>query len=666
MNFSKAWLAYRRAEHEADYKICSALIVRAKGKVVETAISEYKQAVNEILGLEVEITREEELSCTALPNHVIMEMAEDDELKGDGYRLLFKEQSLFLMASTESGLLYAVFELARQFQKGIDIKTLKMVSNPVMNLRMINHWDNMDGSIERGYSGGSFFFEDYNIIYNERTKAYARLMASIGINAIVINNVNVHERESYLIMDEYLESVKQYSDLFNCYGIKLYLCINFAASIEIGNLPVADPLDKDVIKWWEETTKHVYDVIPELGGYVVKADSEGRPGPFTYGRTQADGANMLGKVLAPYSGLLIWRCFVYNCGQDWRDRKTDRAKAAYDYFMDLDGLFEDNVILQIKNGPMDFQIREPVSPLFGGLKKTNSILEVQIAQEYTGQQKDVCYLIPMWQEILKFNTYALGNDNTVQDIVSGKTLGNINCGIAGVTNVGNDYNWTGNDLAAANLYGFGRLCFSPDMSAEEIAREWVIMTFSGDKKVVDIVTAILMGSRDTYEKYTTPLGIGWMVTPHYHYGPDIEGYEYERWGTYHRADRDGLGVDRTKEGTGYTMQYNEPNASMFENIETCPEELLLFFHYARYDRVLSSGKTLIQHIYDTHFEGVEEVGKMQAAWKSLEGRIPDDAYVRVLKRFEMQMKNAIEWRDRVNTYFYRMSGVKDAKNREIF
>jgi alpha-glucuronidase len=538
---------------------------------------------------------------------------------------------------------------------------------PKNNIRILNHWDNMDGSIERGYSGKSFFFEDDQIIINERTKDYARFMASVGINASVINNVNVLGAATDLITSRYLDKLRTMADIFSGYGIKLYLSANFAAPIEIGGLPVSDPLDKDVANWWKKRVAEIYEKIPQFGGFLIKADSEGRPGPFTYGRTHADGANVLARALKPYGGLLIWRCFVYNCLQDWRDYKTDRARASYDNFIDLDGKFDDNVILQIKNGPMDFQVREPVSPLFGALKNTNMILEVQAAQEYTGQQKDVCYLIPMWKEVLDFETYSKEKDSTIADIVSGRAYDQVNCGMAVVTNTGNDYNWTGHDLVASNLYGFGRLSWDTELSSEQIAKEWIALTFTHEDKVAKVVLDILMKSWPVYEKYTSPLGIGWMVNPNHHYGPNIDGYEYDRWGTYHRADRNGLGVDRSvKSGTGYAGQYNEPNASMYEDKESCPEELLLFFHYIEYDYKLKSGKTLIQHIYDTHFEGVEDVKDMIKEWEGIKGLIPQDVYERVRERFDMQISNAVEWRDRVNTYFYRKSGIEDAKGRKIY
>lgn len=655
MDYSKCWLDYQPMDsYEKEWLTLSVL---CEGTIVGSAVDEYKLALEGMTGRTPEIVR------GPVEAGVVLLLDQNQVPGTDGYRITKEEQRYEITGQSESGVLYGVFHFLRLIRTG-HWEEIPVEHVPEMPLRMMNHWDNMDGSIERGYSGESFFYQDYEILWNDRILQYTRMMASIGINGIVINNVNVHEKETYLITDTYLQQVKQYSDLFNRYGIKLYTSVNFAAPMELAGLDNCDPLNPKVAAWWKETTRHIYEVIPDFGGFLVKADSEGRPGPFTYDRTHVDGANMLARALAPYGGILIWRCFVYNCGQDWRDKKTDRARAAYDNFIGLDGLFDDNVVLQIKNGPMDFQVREPVSPLFGGLKKTNMMLEVEIAQEYTGQQIDLCYLLPMWREILDFDTYAEGEGSTVKNIVKGSTYRQSLCGMAAVINTGNDYNWTGNDLAAANTYGYGRLTMSPSMAPDQIAREWTELTLGAEveKEVVEM----LMKSWPTYEKYTSPLGIGWMVTPHYHYGPDIDGYEYDRWGTYHRADRDGLGVDRTPAGTGYTDQYNEPWRSVYADVKKCPEELLLFFHYVRYDAQLSSGKTLIQHIYDTHFEGVEEVEAMIAGWKRLREKLAEDVYMRVEERLERQLANAVEWRDRVNTYFYRKSGVKDEKGRKIY
>lgn len=640
--------------------------------VLRNALAELERGLGKMFGITPVIiwnapSDDGDSSDNAAPSNVGFTVRRVSEgIKSEGYRLTEEDGALTLEAADEKGVLYGIFHILRQIALEQPLARTHVLCEPDNPLRMLNHWDNMDGSIERGYSGNSFFFEDGEVLVDERTHDYARLAASVGINGAVLNNVNVKDQATWLITDRYFDKVAQIARIFEGYGIKLFLSLNYAAPLELGNLDTADPFSEDVIAWWREKFSEVFNRIPNLGGFLVKADSEGRPGPFTYGRTQADGANMLADLIKPHGGIIIWRCFVYNCTQDWRDTKTDRARAGYDNFIEMDGDYHDNVILQIKNGPMDFQIREAVSPLLGGLTRTNQMLEVQAAQEYTGQQIDLCYLIPLFKEVLDFKTYCRRDMDTVADVVSGRTFGNRLCGMAAVSNTGNDENWTGNDLAAANFYGFGRLAFSTSLSAEEIAGEWAGMTYSNDREVRDTVVKLLMGSRATYEKYTSPLGIGWMVTPNTHYGPSVDGYEYSRWGTYHRADHLGLGVDRTDSGTGYVRQYHEPNASRYNNVEDCPEELLLFFHHLPYTHMLKSGKTLIQHIYDSHFEGVEEVEEMIRVWESLKGRIPETSYKLVRERFERQLYNAKEWRDQVNSYFYRKSNIPDEKNRAVF
>lgn len=663
--WTQLWLEYRKVNSKGNEAYVKNVVLEgfaAEHPLLKNALAELAAGVQGMLSVEnISINNQGE------HNFIIKRVTIPGALEG-AYRLVGKSGNLTLEAAEESGVLYGVFHVLRLIaaeQSLQDIKTEQLPSQP---LRMMNHWDNMDGSIERGYSGRSFYFNNNEFFINERTRDFARFMASIGINGVVINNVNVKDAATRLITDRYFDKVAELSGLFAEYGIKLYLSLNYAAPLELGGPQSADPLDEAVIAWWKEKMAEVFAKVPRLGGFLVKADSEGRPGPFTYGRTQADGANMLADIVKPYGALIIWRCFVYNCTQDWRDYKTDRARAQYDNFIGMDGDYHDNVILQIKNGPMDFQIREPVAPLLGGLKKTNQIMEVQIAQEYTGHQIDVCYLIPMFKEILEFKTYRNKENDTVADIISGGCgeNRNLNMGIAAVINTGNDANWTGNVLAAANLYGFGRLAFQNTLSAKEIAEEWIRQTLSNEKEVVEAILSILLPSREVYEHYTSPLGIGWMVTPHVHYGCSVDGYEYSRWGTYHRADHLGLGVDRTDAGTGYVRQYNEPNASMYNDINTCPEELLLFFHHVPYTHVLSTGKTLIQHIYDTHFTGVEEVEGMIACWNRLEGKVPAEAYKNISGRLERQLSNARDWRDQVNSYFYRKSGIPDEKGRKIY
>lgn len=660
MGFEQMWLNVQKDKPGAQ---CFKRIVYPEGsRIMENAARELQAAIAQMTGKKPVLC----LDLNQNEGAEVISLSLRPGFPPEGYKISGNGETVAVEASDENGILYGCFELIRQLSLGTQTQELSIEKSPVIPLRMLNHWDNMDGSIERGYSGNSFFFEKNEILVDDRIRTYARLLASVGINGTVINNVNVKDATTDLITDRYFEKLRILSEILAEYGIKLFLSLNYAAPMEISGLPGADPLDEQVIRWWKERMQQVYAAVPGLGGFLIKADSEGRPGPFTYGRTHAQGANMLAEAIEPYGGLIIWRCFVYNCKQDWRDRKTDRARSGYDNFIGLDGQFRDNVILQIKNGPMDFQVREPVHPLFGGLEKTNQMLEVQIAQEYTGQQRHVCYLIPMFKEVLEFRTYCREKDDSVLDLISGKTFGQTKCGIAAVANTGNDENWTGHDLAAANLYGFGRLAFEPQLSAEQIAREWIMLTFGSDPQVMDNLLFILMNSWPAYESYTAPLGIGWMVNPNYHYGPNVDGYEYDRWGTYHRADHLGIGVDRSHNGTGYAGLYREPNASLYDDPEKCPEELLLFFHHMPYEYRLQSGKTILQHIYDTHFDGVALVDEMVRRFEELKGKLPEKQYERMAQRFAHQKEHSREWRDQINTYFYRKTGIPDEKGRKIY
>lgn len=667
MNYTKCWLQYEQLSDVNKSEIL--LICNSKGSMVKNMTDEIILAFNLLYGRKVNLEEKEENYKKAQAG-IYLKQDSSAVLGREGYRIRCSSGKCVVSAVSDTGLLYGTFALLRNLQVrkvlDFDIWDYTEAKEPSNPLRMLNHWDNIEGKIERGYSGDSFFFKENELLLTERTRDYARLAGSLGINGTVINNVNVRGTATELITEKYYRKLRSVAELFASYGVKLFLSINFSAPMVLGNLSTADPCDEKVQGWWKEKAEEIFKNIPGFGGFLVKADSEGRPGPFTYGRTHADGANMLADAVKPFGGLVIWRCFVYNCQQDWRDTKTDRARSGYDNFMPIDGKFEDNVILQIKNGPMDFQVREPVSPLFGGLKKTNMMLEVQAAQEYTGQQRHVCYLIPWFKEILAFNTYCNKYRGTVADVVSGRTYQNSNCGMAAVANTGDDLNWTGHDLAAANLYGFGRLAFDTELSAEEIGSEWIRLTYGYKEKVKEVILKILMRSWPAYEKYTSPLGIGWMVKPNTHYGPDVDGYEYDRWGTYHRADHKGIGVDRTQKGTGYCGQYNEPLASRFADVKTCPEELILFFHHVNYDYVLSSGKTVLQHIYDTHFEGAKEADQFLQMWKELKGLIDEEAYQRTLERFIHQKDHAAEWRDVINSYFYRKTLIPDQYGRPLY
>ncbi|KFL17022.1 alpha-glucuronidase [Geobacillus stearothermophilus] len=674
--YEPCWLRYERKDQYSRLRF-EEIVAKRTSPIFQAAVEELQKGLRSMMEIEPQVVQE--VNETA--NSIWLGTLEDEEFKRplegtlvhpEGYVIRSDVDDgpfrIYIIGKTDAGVLYGVFHFLRLLQMGENIAQLSIIEQPKNRLRMINHWDNMDGNIERGYAGRSIFFAGGQFVkQNQRIKDYARLLASVGINAISINNVNVHKTETKLITDHFLPDVAEVADIFRTYGIKTFLSINYASPIEVGGLPTADPLDPEVRRWWKETAKRIYQYIPDFGGFVVKADSEFRPGPFTYGRDHAEGANMLAEALAPFGGLVIWRCFVYNCQQDWRDRTTDRAKAAYDHFKPLDGQFRENVILQIKNGPMDFQVREPVSPLFGAMPKTNQMMEVQITQEYTGQQKHLCFLIPQWKEVLDFDTYAKGKGSEVKKVIDGSLFDYRYSGIAGVSNIGSDPNWTGHTLAQANLYGFGRLAWNPDLSAEEIANEWVVQTFGDDSQVVETISWMLLSSWRIYENYTSPLGVGWMVNPGHHYGPNVDGYEYSHWGTYHYADRDGIGVDRTvATGTGYTAQYFPENAAMYESLDTCPDELLLFFHHVPYTHRLHSGETVIQHIYNTHFEGVEQAKQLRKRWEQLKGKIDEKRYHDVLERLTIQVEHAKEWRDVINTYFYRKSGIDDQYGRKIY
>ncbi|MFS0778140.1 alpha-glucuronidase family glycosyl hydrolase [Neobacillus sp. 3P2-tot-E-2] len=674
-----AWLQYKKIENRAiaeEYtQWCTSLTVLGDSVVMESAKRELIEGISSMLGIMPGSSSEPQQSGLVLAViDTIVDLVDVDgkQLNDDGYVIKTvasgQRKTIFLVGKKDKGVLFAVFHLLRLMQKRENLQQLDLVENPKNQLRMLNQWDNMDGSIERGYAGNSIFYKDNEFSQElNRIEDYARLLASVGINGIAINNVNVHQVETNLITSTMLPKVAEVAGIFRAYGVTTFLSVNYASTIQIGNLSTADPLDPDVRQWWREKTEEIYSYIPDFGGFLVKADSEHRPGPFTYGRNHADGANMLAKALQPFNGIVLWRCFVYNCLQDWRDRSTDRARAAYDHFKPLDGQFHSNVILQIKNGPMDFQVREGVSPLFGAMEKTNQMLEFQVTQEYTGQQRHLCYLVPQWKEILDFDTYAKGKGSEVKKVVDGSLFQNSYSGITAVSNIGNDYNWTGHTLAQANLYGFGRLTWNPDLSIESITDEWIGQTFGDDQLVKELVSKMLLNSWSNYEKYTSPLGVGWMVNPHHHYGPNVDGYEYSVWGTYHFADWKGIGVDRTvKSGSGYTSQYFKENADMYENLETCPDELLLFFHHVPYTHKLKSGVTVIQHIYNTHFEGVEEVEELVETWLQLKDRIDQERFEDILNRLQEQASHSKEWRDIINTYFYRKSGIKDELNRKIY
>jgi alpha-glucuronidase len=543
------------------------------------------------------------------------------------------------------------------------VTALSEVQQPYAPIRWIDQWDNLDGRIERGYAGRSVFFENGAVRADlKRVSEYARLLASIGINGCNINNVNA---DPHVLEDTFLPQLARVADAFRPWGIQLALAVDLSSPKVIGALDTFDPLDPRVTEWWQRKINNIYRAIADFGGFVIKADSEGRLGPSVYGRTPADAANMIARALKPHGGVVFYRAFVYNHHLDWREPKNDRAKAAYENFHPLDGKFEDNVITQIKYGPIDFQVREPVSPLFGGLEKTNEAIELQITQEYTGQQRHLCFLAPMWKEVLDFDLQADGRSTPVKELVSGKSFHRPIGGFVGVANVGMETTWLGHPLAMANLYGYGRLAWDPNLTASKIVNDWTQMTFGNDPIVVDTISGMQLASWHIYESYTGPLGAGTLTNIlGSHYGPGIESSERNGWGQWHRADHDGIGMDRTvATGTGYVAQYPHLVAQRFESVATTPDELLLFFHHVPYTHVLHSGKTVIQHIYDSHYEGAERAQQFVEEWKSLKGRIDDEGYAAALARLEYQAGHAIVWRDAICNWFRRVSGIADEKGR---
>jgi alpha-glucuronidase len=590
----------------------------------------------------------------------------NQDLGPGSYRWWRDATALQLQAGDPAGLLYGFFASWRwPSQRWIDPELDESV-HPAMTLRMLDHWDNIDihpvmGQVERGYSGGSIFYDNGRLRWQlDRLDQYARLLASIGINAISINNVNVHRTEASLLTSR-RDWVARLADHCRPWGIKVFLSVSFAAPMTLGGLPTCDPVDAAVVRWWDQQVDDLYMAVPDLGGFVVKADSEGQPGPFAYGRSHADGANLLAGALAPHHGEVHWRCFVYNHTQDWRDRSTDRAKAAYDHFVSLDGQFAPNAVLQIKNGPIDFQVREPVSPLLAAMPHTRINLELQLTQEYTGQQQHVFFLPSRWCDVLNFRPF--GNDQAQWQMVANGSQGP--GGLVAVSSVGMDPFWCGHPLAQANIYSFGRLSVDPTLSPADLADEWLNLTFgNADQRVKGVIADILLRSADVYESYTAPLGVGFMVTPGSHYGPCVDGYEYSPWGTYHFADRHGIGVDRTvASGSAFSAQYSSPWKEIYEDPQRCPESLLLFFHHVAWSAHLADGRSLAQTIYDNHADGAAQAQGFLDQWQSLAGLIDPTLYSRGLDRFKEQAQSARQWRDQIMTYVWRHSGIADCAGR---
>ena len=538
----------------------------------------------------------------------------------DGYRISGRT----ITARTKMGLLYGRYAYLRGEQGE---------SHPFYKLRILNHWDNLDGSIERGYAGKSIFWSD-ECINSKLIEKYAEVNASIGINGTVLNNVNASPK---MLTRTYINKVKEIADIMRPWGIKVYLSVNFGTPKALGETKTADPLNPQVKKWWQKKAKEIYTAIPDFGGFLVKANSEGQPGPFDYGRTHADGANMLADALAPYKGIVIWRSFVYGA----KHQGEDRVKQAVSEFAELDGQFRENVILQSKNGPLDFQPREPYAPIFDQMKKTPQMAELQITQEYLGQSWHLVYLAPMWKEFFSF-------------VKPSKLVG-----IAGVANIGLDKNWCGHHFSQANWYAFGRLAWNPNLTSREIAEEWLTQTFENN----EALTGMMLRSREACVDYMMPLGLHHIFKFDHHMGPQPDGYirSYPiEWCPvyYHRANADSIGVDRTHTGTNATGQYPEPYCSLYDDINTCPERYLLWFHRVPWTRRLNSGRTLWEELQWRYHQGVREVEDYICIWQEVRPQIDEQRWKEVNDRLQRQLKDAKEWRDVCLSYFGKLQENK--------
>jgi alpha-glucuronidase len=656
----QAWLKYRPLSKRLSVPM--RVEVMGQSRIERSAASELVSGLRSLAG---------ESSSGVGPDSIVLATVEElgrekrtsivPALEPDEFQISWsRDQSLReldIVGGSDRGVLYGVFALLRHLAEGTDMSRAVVRERPAMAIRWVDQWDNADGSIERGYAGRSIFFEGGKVRDDLKPVAeYARLLASVGINGCNVNNVN---NAAPFLDPDMIRGLAKVADAMRPWGVRLAMSVDVASPQKIGGLATYDPLDPAVKAWWNAKVNEIYALIPDFAGFTVKADSEGQPGPASYGRTPADAANTLAAALAPHGGVVLYRAFVYNHRLDWNDPKADRARAAYDIFHPLDGKFAPNVIVQTKEGPIDFQVREPVSPLFGGLTATSQAMEVQITQEYTGQQRHLVYLAPLWKQVLDFDMRVGGSTTLVQNVIA-RNGG----GMVGVSGVGRDA-WLGSPLAMANLYAFGRLAWDPNLAPEEIAREWAGQTISDDPNVVRTVAKMLMQSWPAYEDYTGPLGLQTLTDiTGSHYGPGIEGSENNGWGQWHRADHEGVGMDRSvATGTGFAGQYLPEIAKEYESAATTPDELLLFFHHVPYTYKLQGGKTVIQYLYDSHYQGAAQAAEFVRDWETLKGKIDPALYDNVLARLEYQAGHAIVWCDAVVQYFLKLSGIPDAQGR---
>ncbi|HTF94654.1 MAG TPA: alpha-glucuronidase family glycosyl hydrolase [Cellvibrio sp.] len=639
------------------------VVVEANTPTLTVAAAELQRGLNGLLGKPIGIAKK--LSGNVLvigtPENSSLIASLDlasrmEELGNEGYLIektrIKKKEVIVIAANTDIGVLYGSFHFLRLLQTQQSIEKISISSAPRLQHRVVNHWDNLNRVVERGYAGLSLW--DWGTLPEHKSgryQDYARINASLGINGTVINNVNADPR---VLSDQFLQKIAALADVFRPYGIKVYLSINYNSPRAFGDLDTADPLDPRVAKWWQDRTKKVYEYIPDFGGYLVKANSEGQPGPQDYKRNHADGANMLAAALKPYGGVVFWRAFVYHPDIE------DRFRGSYDEFKPLDGKFADNVILQVKNGPIDFQPREPYSALFSAMEKTNMMMEFQVTQEYFGFATHLAYQGPLFEESLRTDTFAKGAGSTVGNILEGKVFNSKRTGMAAVINPGTDRNWTGHPFVQSSWYAFGRMAWDHTISAEAAAEEWLRMTFSNDEKFIEPVKRFMLLSREAGVNYRSPLGLTHLYSQGDHYGPAPWTANLERpdWTAiyYHQAAKDGIGFNRTRSGSNAVAQYPQVLAEQYGDVTTVPEDFLLWFHHVSWDHNMKSGRTLWDELIHKYYEGVEQVRSMQREWEKLESFIDPERFAQVKALLKVQERDAVIWRDSCVLYFQTFSG----------
>jgi alpha-glucuronidase len=663
----RLWLRYDPLPNEAlkTYRSrITAIVVPGQSARFDAIRNELSQGLSGLLNHNIEIAKEVDRDGAvlvgtprSLPQIDAPRLGRElDRLGPEGFiirSLRLRNHSITLIVSqSEVGALYGAFHFLRQIQILKPIVRLNISERPRLRLRLLNHWDNLDGSIERGYAGHSLWnWNELPAKTDARLLDYARANASLGINGSVLNNVNASAK---IFTPEYIKKVAAIADGFRPYGVRVYLSARFSAPMELGGLKTADPLDPEVANWWKTKSDEIYKSIPDFGGFLVKANSEGQPGPRTYGRTHLEGANMLADAVAPHKGVVIWRAFVYDMKPGY-----DRAGAAYEQLKPFDGKFRPNVLLQVKNGPIDFQPREPFHPLFGAMPQTPMMPELQITQEYLGFSNHLVFLAPMWREFLDSDTYAKGRASTVTKVVDGSLFGQKITGMAGVANTGSDRNWTGHDFLQANWFAFGRLAWNPDLPSHQIANEWVAMTLTRNPASISIIARIMLESHEALVDYMMPLGLHHIFWGGHHYGPAPWWDKEKRddWNPvyYHRASTTGIGFDRTKTGSDTVSQYQRPVADLFSNLNTCPEKFLLWFHHVPWNHRLRSGSNLWDEMARHYQHGVDWVRVTRRQWDNLGSAIDAERHRAVARKLAIQEHDAVWWRDACLAYFQTFS-----------